>query len=73
MVGSALFIDDHLTTSLVLKQLQHPDTITLNGSTTGGVTYSKIVCTVLASGKWKVSVDSGCTGTPATPFSAAVS
>jgi len=49
------------------------DTITLNGTTTGGVTFAKIECTVIASGKWKVDVISGCTGTPATPFSAAVS
>jgi hypothetical protein len=49
------------------------DTITLNGSTTGGVTYSKILCTAISSTQWKVDVVSGCTGTPATPFSAAVS
>ena len=50
------------------------DTITLNGTTTGGVTFvMKIECTVIASGKWKVDVISGCTGSPATPFSAAVS
>ena len=49
------------------------DTITLNGSTTGGVTHATIECTVLASGKWKVSVVTGGTGNLATPFSAAVS
>jgi hypothetical protein len=48
------------------------DTITLNGGTTGGVTYAKIICTVLASGTWSVSVHTGCTGSPATCFSAAV-
>ena len=41
--------------------------------TSDGVTFAKIECTVIASGKWKVDVISGCTGTPATPFSAAVS
>ena len=49
------------------------DTITLNGGTTGGVTYAKIVCTVLRlTGLWSVSVHTGCTGSPATCFSAAV-
>jgi len=73
MVGSALFIDDTSDNVVGFETAATSDTITLNGSTTGGVTYAKIVCTVLASGKWKVSVDSGCTGTPSTPFSAAVS
>ena len=49
------------------------DTITLNGSTTGGVTHARIECTVLASGKYAVEVFTGGTGNLATPFSAAVS
>lgn len=73
MVGSAVFIDDSSDNAVGFETASTSDTITLNGSTKGGVTFSKIVCTVLASGKWKVDVISGCTGTPATPFSAAVS
>ena len=73
MSGGALFIDDSSDNVVGFETVSASDTITLNGSTTGGVTFSKIVCTVLASGKWKVDVVSGCTGTPATPFSAAVS
>ena len=73
MVGSAVFIGDSSDNAVGFETASTSDTITLNGSTTGGVTFSKIVCTVLASGKWKVDVISGCTGTPATPFSAAVS
>ena len=73
MVGSAVFIDDSSDNVVGFETASTSDTITLNGSTTGGVTFSKIVCTVLASGKWKVDVISGCTGTPATPFSATVS
>ena len=73
MVGSAVFIDDSSDNAVGFETASTSDTITLNGSTTGGVTFSKILCTVLASGKWKVDVISGCTGTPATPFSAAVS
>ena len=72
MVGSAVFIDDSSDNVVGFETASTSDTITLNGSTTGGVTFSKIVCTVLASGKLIVDVISGCTGTPATPFSAAV-
>ena len=73
MVGSASFIDDTSDNMVGFETASTSDTITLNGSTTGGVTFAKIECTVLASGKWKVDVISGCTGSPATPFSAAVS
>ena len=73
MVGGAKFIDDTSDNMVGFETVAASDTITLNGTTTGGVTFAKIECTVLASGKWKVDVISGCTGTPATPFSAAVS
>ena len=73
MVGSAVFIDDSSDNVVGFETASTSDTITLNGDTTGGVTFAKIECTVIASGKWKVDVISGCTGTPATPFSAAVS
>ena len=73
MIGSALFIDDSSDNVVGFETASTSDTITLNGDTTGGVTFAKIECTVIASGKWKVDVISGCTNTPATPFSAAVS
>ena len=73
MIGSASFIDDTSDNMVGFETASTSDTITLNGSDTGGVTFAKIECTVIASGKWKVDVISGCTGTPATPFSAAVS
>ena len=73
MVGGAKFIDDSSDNMVGFETVAASDTITLNGTTTGGVTFAKIECTVLASGKWKVDVISGCTGSPATPFSAAVS
>lgn len=73
MVGGALLIDDTSDNAVGFETAADSDTITLNSSSSGGVTYAEIVCTAIASGKWKVSVTSGCTGTPATPFSAAVS
>ena len=49
------------------------DTITMNGSTTGGVKGSYVVLADVASGVWEVSGALVSTGTEATPFSAAVS
>ena len=73
MSGGAFFIDDSSDNVVGFETVAASDTITLNGSTTGGVTYAKIICTVLGTGLWSVSVHTGCTGTPATCFSAAVS
>lgn len=49
------------------------DTITMNGSTTGGVLGSTVRLIDAASGKWAVSGALVSTGVEATPFSAAVS
>lgn len=49
------------------------DTITMNGSTTGGVKGSYIELTDVATGTWQLSGSLICTGVEATPFSAAVS
>ena len=72
MSGGAFFIDDSSDNVVGFETVAASDTITLDGSTTGGVTYAKIVCTVLGTGLWSVSVHTGCTGSPATCFSAAV-
>ena len=44
MVGSAVFIDDSSDNVVGFETASTSDTITLNGSTKGGVTFSKIVC-----------------------------
>lgn len=49
------------------------DTLTMNGSTTGGLKGSQVVLTDVASGVWAVSGGLISTGAEATPFSAAVS
>lgn len=49
------------------------DTITMNGTTTGGIKGSYIVLKDMASGTWEVSGSLVSSGTEATPFSAAVS
>lgn len=48
------------------------DTITLNGTTTGGVQGSSVLLKDVASGVWRVTGALVSTGTEATPFSAAV-
>lgn len=48
------------------------DTITMNGSTTGGLLGSRVVLTDIAANKWMVSGELVSTGTEATPFSATV-
>ena len=74
MTGNALMVDTDTTDSAEgFMTAAASDTITLNGSTTGGVTHATIECTVLASGKYAVKVFTGGTGDLATPFSAAVS
>ena len=49
------------------------DTITLDGSTTGGLAGSIITCKAIGENRWGVQVHTGGTGDLATPFSAAVS
>ena len=49
------------------------DTITLNGTTTGGFKGWRVVCDDIAAGFWAVTVASEANGTEATPFSATVS
>jgi len=49
------------------------DTITLDGSTTGGLKGWRVVCDDIAADTWAVIVMSEASGTEATPFSAAVS
>jgi len=74
-VGAKFTIINSITKTgdLVVQVANATDVITLNGSTTGGVTHARIECTVLASGKYAVEVFTGGTGNLATPFSAAVS
>jgi hypothetical protein len=48
------------------------DTITMNGSTTGGLLGSRVLLTDAATNKWMVSGELVSTGAEATPFSATV-
>jgi hypothetical protein len=61
------------TTASVFGTLPASDTITMNGTTTGGLVGSYVQVTDIASGEYLVSAALVGSGTPATPFSAAVS
>lgn len=66
----------HLTTDIAgssLPAASTTDTITMNGSTTGGVKGSWIRLKDVSSGVWQLDGGLVCTGTEETPFSAAVS
>ena len=60
-------------TGAVFSTLPASDTITMNGSTTGGLAGSFIELIDVAAGDWVVRAALVGSGTPATPFSAAVS
>ena len=60
------------TTGSVFSTLPASDTITMNGSTSGGLIGSHVQVTDLAAGYYLVQASLVGSGTPATPFSAAV-
>ena len=70
MVGTAILGSG--TTALVFSTATASDTITLNGTTTGGVGGANVKATVVGANRYKVEVVSGATGALATPFSATV-
>ena len=61
------------TTGSVFSTLPASDTITMNGTTTGGLIGSYVQVTDVATGEFLVTAALVGSGTPATPFSAAVS
>ncbi|QRY69178.1 hypothetical protein JVX98_13235 [Ensifer sp. PDNC004] len=73
MTGTALVAQDAGDTSVIFETAADSDTITMNGSTKGGIKGDIIELEDVASGLWSVSVSASGTGTEVTPFSAAVS
>ena len=61
------------TTGSVFSTLPASDTITMSGTTTGGLIGSYVQVTDIAAGEFLVTAALVGSGTPATPFSAAVS
>lgn len=72
MTGTAIMGQDAADTAVLFETAATSDTITLNGSTTGGIKGDRIRVQDVSSGLWHVSVIGSATGTEATPFSATV-
>lgn len=73
MTGTAIMGQDSADTAVLFETASTSDTITMNGSTKGGIKGDRIVLIDIASGLWSVSIVGSATGTEATMFSAAVS
>lgn len=73
MSGVALIAADAGNTINGWETASTTDTITMDGSTTGGIKGDRIKLKDVADNLWAVEVIASATGTEATPFSAAVS
>lgn len=72
MSGVCLTAQDGGDTIVAFETAASSDTITMNGTTKGGIKGDRIVLKDVASGNWAVRITCSATGTEATPFSAAV-
>lgn len=72
MLGNALVLQDAGDTVNGFETAVDSDTITMNGTTTGGLVGTLIVLTDIAKNKYFVEVIGAATGVEATPFSATV-
>jgi hypothetical protein len=73
MSGLALLAQDSADTVVGFETGADADTITFNGTTTGGVKGATVELEDVAADLWSVRVVGAATGTEATPFSATVS
>jgi len=73
MAGMAIVANDGGDTASIFETAADSDTITMDGSTTGGILGAQVEIQDVASNVFSVVVRSAATGTEATPFSAAVS
>ncbi|WP_037460680.1 hypothetical protein [Sinorhizobium fredii] len=73
MTGTASLAQDAADTGVTFETAADSDTITMNGSTKGGIKGDIIELEDVASGLWSVCITGSGTGTEVTPFSAAVS
>lgn len=73
MTGTALNAADGGDTAVMFETASTSDTITMDGTTTGGIKGDSVELIDIASNLWWVRVVGSATGTEATPFSAAVS
>jgi hypothetical protein len=72
MAGMAIFANDTDASASIFETAADTDTITFNGSTTGGLIGAMVELTDVSLDLWAVIVHSAATGSEATPFSATV-
>lgn len=72
MTGFAELLQDAADTVVAFETAADSDTITFNGTTTGGLKGTQVVLVDIAADLWAVSVVGAATGVEATPFSATV-
>lgn len=72
MTGNALTLQDAADTIAGWETAADSDTITFNGTTTGGIKGDIVELEDIAADTWSVRINGSATGTEATPFSATV-
>jgi hypothetical protein len=73
MAGTAIVANDGGDTASIFETAATSDTITFDGSTTGGILGATVELQDVAADLWAVRIVGAATGTEATPFSATVS
>ncbi len=72
MAGMAVIANDTDASASIFETAADTDTITFDGSTTGGIRGAVVDLTDVSTDLWSVIVHSAATGSEATPFSATV-
>jgi len=72
MTGTAIVANDGGDTASIFETAADSDTITFNGTTTGGVRGALVELIDVAADTWWVRITGAATSTEATPFSATV-
>ena len=73
MAGVAIVANDSDASASIFETAADSDTITFDGSTTGGIKGAVVVLQDVATNLWSVNIVGAATGSEATPFSATVS
>lgn len=73
MAGAAIVANDTDASASIFETASDSDTITFNGTTTGGIRGATVELQDVAADLWSVRVIGAATGSEATPFSATVS
>ena len=72
LTGIALIAQDAANTTVAFETASTSDTVTMNGTTKGGLKGNIIELEDIAPGVWSINITGAATGTEATPFIASV-